>query len=570
MKKYKLEVSILAIFVSLIVALLWSTMAAKFAMLPYLLLGVAVVALGAAVSPWGESQTAGAEKDSEKYAPKYFAQAIISSAVGIAIIVGLAAIANRDRFSKSFDLTERKVNSISDESVKFLASLEKPVAIFCIPSMDPRERYCEENMQLRGLFAEKSKFITHDVIDMRDMAALQKVKPTGYSRLVILTENNRSEVAGKVTESKLTNALINLIKSKKVVYFLSGSGEPTVTGEVADRNYAAVAEVLKNRAYDVKEHNITSGDLPADAQLVVAGSSTVPYSNVVENMLRRFIARGGRLVLSLNPHRDPGMPKLFADLGIKLDNNILMHNLGATQLGGQLVQLNPMRPPVVVGEFSKDSPMTNVFNARDVALVDDARSMVAMAKGDGPIKLKQIQLMSVFHAAPAQITDEARGRLTLDGALGLKPDAGFDPKKTWAAAFSVEIDGASKLAEGIPAATVAINDTASAGAGMGTAKPAADEPKDVKKEDKSEVVIFGFEIASRYDRIAPANTQILPLAVSHLYRDKELVSIPNKDFAPRQFSVEKNPAGFLFLFAGFLPVATALTGFYIWMRRRSA
>lgn len=568
MKKYKLEISIASIFGALIVGMLWQTLAAKVAALPYVLLGIALFVLSAAMVPWPSKDAAGNEESEtghERFAPKIFAQVLVSSVVGIAFILGIAAVLNRPRFSKTFDLTEKKVNSLSTETVKFLESLQKEVRIYCIPAMDPRENYCGENLHLRTLYAQNAgDKLKHETVNAGDIATLQLVRPSGYSRLVIITDDNRTEVVGQVTESKLTNAIIGLIKTKKVVYFLSGSGEPPTSME-GEKNYGGLADVLKNRAYEVKEHSLTSGELPADANLVVAGSTPVGYTAVVENSLRRFLARGGKLILTVNPYRDPGLSKLLNDIGIRIEPTLLISNGGATPLGAQLAQVAPMRPPVVVGEFSRESPITSVLSPRDIGLVDGARPLSTFdpAQGEGGLKVKSTLLMSAFHAAPASITADRLNSLPLEGPLGIQPDANFDPKKTYPVAYSVEIENPAKLAEGLPAATLAGSSPA------GTDPAAADKPADAKTE-AAEVVVFGFEFAGPYERAAPANSTILPLAVSHLYRDKELVSIPNKDFAPRSFNLEKNPASYLALFAGFLPVATALTGFYIWMRRRSA
>lgn len=575
MKKYKLEITIACIFSAMLVGLLWTTLAAKLPALPFILLGVCLFVLSAAIVPWPSKDDADADMGShEKYAPKFFAQVLISSVVGIALIIGIAAVLNRDRFSKTIDLTDRKVNSLSDETIKFLETIPKEVAVYCIPSMDPRENYCGENQHLRMLYAQRSKEkLKHVVVNPGDIATLQQVKPAGYGRLVIVTDNNRSEIVGKVTESKFTNALISLIKTKKTVYFLTGTGEPPI-GMEGEKNYGGLAEILKNRAYEVKEHSITAGDLPADAQMVVAGSNTVPYSSIVENMLRRFLSKGGKLIVTVNPYRDTGLHKLFADLGIKLEPTLLINNQGATPLGAQLSQVAPMRPPLVIGEFSRESPVTSVLTARDIGLVDGARPITVSAVPESTgLKVKQTQLISAFHAAPVSLTDDQRNKLPLDGPLGLKPEAGFDIKKTYPVAFDVEIENPEKLAEGLPAATLAGSSPTGTDPASVTATPtpaAGEKAADAAKKDGAEVIVFGFEFAGPYERAAPANGAVMPLAVSHLYRDKELVTIPTKDFAPRQFNLEKNPASFLFLFAGFLPIATALTGFYIWMRRRSA
>jgi hypothetical protein len=566
MRKYKLEIAIGVIFAGLLTALLWTNLGALAKPVPFVVMGLCVLALVVAVVPWpGKPGEQGAE-DGERYAPKYFAQAILASVVGIAVIVGLAALLNKERFSKTFDLTERKVNSLSEETEKYIGSLDRDVEIWCVPSQNPQDRYCEDSGQLRRLYAEKSPKLAMGNLDISNTQLLSRVKPAGYGRLVLISQDNRSEVVGKVTESKLTNALINLIKTKKTVYFLVGSGEPSTGFEGGERSYAQMAEILKNRAYEVKEHNITAGDLPADANMVVAGSATVSYGPVVENMLRRVLARGGRVLLTLNPYRDPGMQRLFDDLGVKLEDTLLVNNRGATPLGAQLAQLDPMRPPMVIGEFSRESPITSVFTPRDIALADGARPMSFVTKdgGEGGSKLKHTVLMSGFHAAPVAISAADRNKIPLEGPLGVDMPSEYDPKKTYTVGLSVEIENPAKLAEGLPAATVAAAD----GAAIGEAAKTPGATPDSK--EGAELVVLGFDVAGRYEGAAPANSQILPLAVAHLYRDKELVSIPTKDFEPKAFNLEKNPASYLFLFSGFLPIATLLTGFYIWMRRRSA
>ena len=577
MRKYSLEISIVLIFASLVVALLWSTVAGFAPFLPYVLIGVCLAGLVFLMIPRSGAAESGEDGVREKYAPRYFAQALLSSLVGVAIIIGLAAVLNRDRFSKTFDVTQRKTNSLSPETDKFLGSLTKDVVIYCIPSADPRERYCEENAYLRGLYAERSAKIKHAALDLADMATMSQVQPAGYSRLVFVSEDNRSEVVGEITESKMTNALINLVKSKKTVYFLAGNGEPP-TGFEGKKNYANMVEVLKGRAYDVKEVNLSDGPLPTDAKVLIAGSSEVAYSQVVENELRKFLAGGGRLIFTINPYRSVGMNKLFSDLGVELNSTLLVNNRGATSFGAQLAQIAPMRPPVVIGSFSQTSPITSVLGPRDVALADGARPFATKDVTEGTMKVKHTMLASAFHAAPVTLTDEQRNALQLSGALGVELDPGFDPKKTWPVGSQIEIENPTQLAEGLPQASVALAGGSGASPDLGTpqkddkaAAPAGDtdDKKDESKKS-SEIVLLGFELAGQYERAAPANAQLLPLAVAHLYRDEELISIPTKDFAPRQFKLDRNPGAYLFLFSGLLPLATALAGFYIWMRRRAA
>jgi hypothetical protein len=419
----------------------------------------------------------------------------------------------------------------------------------------------------------------HTTLNLMDKRMLAEVQPTGYSRLVLLSASGgRNELVGAVTESKLTNEILKLTKSKRRVYFLTGSGEHPTTME-GSRNYSMVAEVLRNRAYEVVPLKLTD-DLPEDAQILVAGPAKASYSLIAENMFRKLLARGGRLVLVLNPHRDAGMPSFFSELGVKLDSNLLISNV-ESELGGRLAQIDPMRPPMAVGEFSRQSPITSSFDVNVIGLADGARPLsfeapTTLAGEAKAMTVKGTNLLSAIYAAPVTITEEQRNRLPLEGDLRVAPNAGFDRNKTYPIGLSLEIENPEKLAEGIPGALLASKGSTSSVGAVGTGNDASTAAEDAsaaeKKQDEkvtAEVVVFGFDTVA-YERVLPTTANLIPLAVAHLYKDKDLISIPHKDFAPKKFKLERNPQSFVLLFAFLLPILTAISGFYIYVRRRSA
>lgn len=581
MKKYRLELSIGLIFALLLVALLWGNLASIAPALPLGLLAACVVALISVIAPFPERDAEGKviASSGERYAPKEFSKAVLWSIVGIAIIVGLTTLLNRERFSKTIDLTERKVNSLSDETIKVLKGLESEVRVFCIPSQEPRERYCDESMHLRSLYAETSPKFSHATLNLMDKVMLAQVQPSGYSRLVLLSDSGgRNELIGAVTESKLTNEILKLTKTKRRVYFLTGSGEHSTAME-GTRNYAMVAEVLRNRAYEVVPLKLTD-ELPDDAQILVAGPAKASYSLIAENMFRKLLARGGRVVLVLNPHREAGMPSFFSELGVKLDSNLLISNV-ESELGGRLAQVDPMRPPLAVGEFSRQSPITNNFDVNVIGLADGARPLTfeapaAQSGESNAMTVKGTVLLNALYAAPVTLTEEQRNRLPLEGDLRVTPNAGFDRNKTYPVGLSLEIENPEKLAEGVPSATLASKDLkTSVSVGSQSSEQtsgessAANGVQDKKEKVTAELVVFGFDTVA-YERVLPTTANLIPLAVAHLYKDKDLISIPHKDFAPKKFKLERNPQSFVLLFAFLLPILTAISGFYIYVRRRSA
>jgi hypothetical protein len=190
--------------------------------------------------------------------------------------------------------------------------------------------------------------------------------------------------------------------------------------------------------------------------------------------------------------------------------------------------------------------------------------------------VKGTVLLNALYAAPVTLTEEQRNRLPLEGDLRVTPNAGFDRNKTYPVGLSLEIENPEKLAEGVPSATLASND-------LKTSLDVGSQPKDssaakngATKDEKAaqekltaELVIFSFDTVA-YERVLPTTANLIPMAVAHLYKDKDLISIPHKDFAPRKFKLERNPQSFVMLFAFLLPILTAISGFYIYARRRSA
>jgi hypothetical protein len=548
MKKYKLELAIVALILLFVIILMWQTLSVATPILPIALVSVCVLFLLFLYVPIKTSKNA--SQIHEAYAPTHFAKVALSSFLGIAIAIVVAVILNKNNLSKTFDLTTNHVNSLSPETTKFLDSLGKQVEIICVPSRDPAENYCASTIDLVNLYAKYSKNIINiGVLNMANKTLIQRLQPSGFSRLILITDNNKSEIDGNITESKITNAIVNLVKFKKTVYFLSGSGEPSLKAGDTERNYNNIVGALSAKAYEVKEWNIRQGELPSDAKVLVAGDNIITYGAEVENMLTKFVARGGKLVLIVNPYREQGLKNFYKSIHLSLSDTLLTLNKNTT-LGKQIAEQNLTRPPVILSNFSSTSPITQViaqiYSSQAAVPIDGGRPIqILNSPQDSPVKTNASVLMTSFDAAPITLTESARNKIDLNAPFTLSPDKNFNEKENWTLGVSVNIENSSKLYTGAPT------------------------PADAKK-DKSQVVVYGFSLVNMYSASSPISEELIPLTVATLYQDEELISVPKRDFEPKHFHYERNPGAWLLLFAGILPVLTAITGFAIWMKRRSA
>jgi hypothetical protein len=543
MRKYRVEIFVASLFFALLVAMLWSVLSVPaFPALPHFLLAACLVPPFVVIV----SSLSARSGDTEQYAPREFAKILLSSVIGIVLALAAAALLNRDNFSKTFDLTERKVHTLSDESLRVIKGLEKKVEIVCIPELQRASRYCEDHAHLMTLFAQANpEKIAVGSVRMNDIVALKRIAPTGDRRLVVVMEGGqRSEIVGQVSESKLTNGIINLTRGKKTVYFLSGNGEPLL-GYDTERNYSVLVEFLKKRGYEAKEYKIQDGELPVDAKVLVAGSPAQAYPAFVETMLRKFLARGGKLILSVNPYRELGLSRLLDDVGIKLDPLVLVGDGGVTPLGGQLAQVNPLRPPVALGEFSRVSEITSKLSL-PYGVSDGARPISFESRDKGDFKVKATELAAAFAATAYSVSEAERNRISLDGPFNMKGGQ-LDPRKSFRVAYEIEISEPGELAAGIA------------------------NGEKAKGDEKAEMIVMGFDLQAKYVQPEVSTQVEVPLlAIAKLHQDKDLVTVPTKDYTPKQFRMDRNPGGWLAMFAFFLPAGTVLMGLYIWMRRRSS
>ena len=138
----------------------------------------------------------------------------IQSLVTTVLILSLLSLVNflGYRYPKKIDLTQNKVNSISDQTVKVLKELKKPVtALFFFGTPRDREQFKTLLENYRQTNAAQFQLEWAEV-----SKELFKVKAEGirHENTLVLKYNGRSSQVEAPTEEKLTNALIKITREK--------------------------------------------------------------------------------------------------------------------------------------------------------------------------------------------------------------------------------------------------------------------------------------------------------------------------------------------------------------------
>ena len=471
-------------------------------------------------------------------AGKYGTSAILGTTSTLVILALLAFLSTR--YHRRFDWSEAKVHSLSDQSRKLLAGLDQDVEVVAFfppldmaPVRDLLDRYAYESTRFKVQYVDPN--------ERPELLAKYQILPEKLGQgLVHIGFGGESVEVDQPSEDKVTNALVKLSRTgEKKVYFVEGHNEHAIEGPAGAEKtgYERAADALRNENYKVEKLLLAAKpEVPDDADVVVIAGPTRPWLDVERQALRRYLERGGAVLVMLDPRAQTDLVDDVRSWGVKLgddivvDRKLALFGRATTPFAGSYAPSH---------EITKDLHETTIFN--------DVRSVRA---GDGPANLTELVFTGDDSWAESDLKtffDEGRAELA-DGDLR--------------GPVSVAVAGTLSLG-GDGAAPV------SAGGGDAGASGAA--PGDGGKKPKAaRIAVFGdSDFASNMLIEEFRNRDLFVNGVNWLMGDVEAISIrPARSRASRfQLSQEQfQTIAALSLLV--FPQALAVVGVIVWARRR--
>ena len=308
---------------------------------------------------------------------RYGSSAIASALLGIAVIGMLGFLATRH--SVRFDWSEQQVNSLTEQSRSLIGRLEEPVILRAffqkteVPAVSSLlERYVYE-----------SGLITLQFVDPNSSPLLVEalgLDPEQLAKgLVRIERGDAGIVVSDLTEGGITNGLLKLTESStKRVYFLDGHNERLITGAEGGaaegkESMGRAADALRNETYQVESlPTATRGEIPDDADLVVIAGPTRPYLDHELDALRAYSARGGALLVMIDPRARTSLYELLEEWGVEMGDDVVVDQVRAI--------FNQATAPLA-GAYSEEHPIT--ADVRETTLFPMVRSVAARRGGPG-------------------------------------------------------------------------------------------------------------------------------------------------------------------------------------------
>jgi ABC-type uncharacterized transport system involved in gliding motility auxiliary subunit len=297
---------------------------------------------------------------------RYGSNALVMSLafLGILFIVNLLVYQN----PKSWDFTEGQQHSLAPQSIQALATLPgKVTAIAFFTTQTP----ADIARQLLNDFKSKSngKFDFRFVDPNADPVLARQYGVTGDGKIV-LTMGKVTETAAFADETSLTQAMIRLISPQaRVVYFLTGHGEPDISG-TDNTSLSRARETLESKNYTVKTLNLAATNkVPEDSKVIVVAGPTSPLLDNEVALLKSYVDKGGSLIVLEDPtpftkfgsSPDRLAAYLKAEWGITLENDIVI----------DLTSSQPFN--AISASFSPSAPITQHVTA--LTIMPQSRSL---------------------------------------------------------------------------------------------------------------------------------------------------------------------------------------------------
>ncbi len=460
--------------------------------------------------------------------------ALASTLIVLGILVAINYLASRE--NKRWDLTTSHEYSLSDQTQKLLSKIDAPLKMIVFARSTDFQRY--QTVLAEYPYASRKVSVEYVDPDQNPERAKQyQIQTYGTIALVYKT---RTERVVSDSEQDIANGLIKVITGEqKKVYFVQGHDERD-TGATEPAGYSSIAATIARDNYSVDKLSLAQRpDVPADASVVVVAGPKVDFMAPEVDALRRYLQRGGKLLLMLDPPEkadSPPLTNLIAlahEWDIAVNSDIVVDTSGMGQFFGTGPLVPLAAPPYPA------SPITDRFRLNTGFAL--ARSVTPVAGGvNGHNAQPFVQTSPESWATDAQ-------RALKSGKVELKQDTDKQGPITLAAFVSAPADQQAAV------------------------EPANQKKDGEKQTPETRVAVIGDSdfVANNYIGMTRGNPNLFMNTINWLAQQENLISIRPHEADDRRLTMTAvQQRNLMLLSLLVIPVLIFGTGVYTWWRRR--
>jgi ABC-type uncharacterized transport system involved in gliding motility auxiliary subunit len=445
-------------------------------------------------------------------------------AILLILVLAVAITLLSDRHYFRWDLTASGEHTLSDKSLQALKTIMEPVKVIAFVK-EPSEE-ASNVKKLLAAYEYHLKDLSLEMVDPDRNPALTKQHDIKALNTVILQGFGRTQTVTTPDEESLTNALVRLSKSRtEKVYWVMGHGERPFKA-TAPESLASIHQNLSNQNFEFAELTLAQKDIPSDAAMVVVAAPEKNLFPEEVSSLRRFLNKGGSLLVFLEPYQDGGLKEFLREYGIVMSSDMVVDKMSRV-MGGDF--LLPMIVSYGDHEITKNFRLLSFFSmARSVEL-------------DKAVKRKGLTLTNLALTSQESWSETDRDALNQGKA---------------------RLDGEDRQGPLSLAVIVELNP-----------KEAKDE--EGKEENKitgeGKLAVFGdADFASNKFVSLAGNSELMINTINYLVGRKDLITIPEKERPADHLMLTRNQGLMLFWIpVVVIPLLVIVLGVVVWRKRRA-
>jgi len=474
---------------------------------------------------------------------KYGTNAVIYTLLTLGVIVAINYVAAQRGWR--LDVTEEGIFSLAPQTTQLLEGLDEEVIVTGF------FRAGEEGNtpDLLESFAAVSPLFSFDLVDPDKRPELaEQYEISQYGTLHIAAGDETTRIT-EVSEEQITNTLIRLTSAQqRTVYYLTGHGQPDIEDSTDTSNYGLAKSALENEGYKVRPLVLAElPDVPADADLLLVVAPQRPILEREVEAIDRYIARGGKTMIMIDPQRGDELAPLLESRGITVGNDVIIEQVVRLFAGAQL-GVEPIISDYGTHAITSGFAERTIFNmARSLTLAEEAPVGVELSvlarTSPSPNSWAETDLERLFDSGEVEEGEgDTAGPIVLAAAATLHLD-GLD----WTAPAIISAPGED-----------------------GTVDLAADPDAEAPLDLEGRLVVVGDSEWANNRYLGNFYNQDLFLnAISWLAGEEELISIrPRRTRASSVMLTQQESTAVFYLTVLLLPELVLFGGMFVWFGRR--
>lgn len=265
--------------------------------------------------------------------------------IAIFAVINVLCSALGEKFTLSWDLTDNKIFTLTDQSKNFIQNLDKDIEIILLNDekafAESNEYFKQADTVLKQYEKLSSKIKVNYIDVVKNPSYLQSnyqnedlntnsiiVKCLNNNKYKVISINDifdissnyygNSVITASKAEQELTSAIVYVTsENQTAISIIKGYGE---------QDYSAFSELLKKNNYNVSEVSILTDDIPENSKAILIFAPERDFDKLGIEKIEKFLSSGEKdLIFVANPKFNscPNIDKLLEKYDVKLGSGLI-------------------------------------------------------------------------------------------------------------------------------------------------------------------------------------------------------------------------------------------------------